>query len=89
MSKVGTRATYQGTIPSIGECLDSKKEERESKTRFSSERERAFGHSLGLGKEGRAPTRLNNEGRKLYLEAQGLRWSVGRDRRERVILKFP
>ena len=57
--------------------------------RFSSERERDFGHSLGLGKEVRAPTRLSNEGGKLHLEAQGLRWSVVRDRRERVILKFP
>ena len=57
--------------------------------RFSSERERVVGHSLGLDKEGRAHTRLSNEGGKLHLEAQGLRWSVGRDRRERVILKFP
>ena len=57
--------------------------------KFSSERERDFGHSLGLGKEGIAPTRLRNEQGNLHLEAQGLRWSVGRDRRERVILKFP
>ena len=73
----------------MGECLASKKEKRESKTRFSSERERAFGHSLGLDKEGRAHTRLSNEGGKLHLEAHELWWSVGRDRRERVILKFP
>ena len=73
----------------MGECLASKKEERESKMRFSSERERAFGHSLGLDKEGRVHKRLRNKGGKLHLEAQGLRWSVGRDRRERVILKFP
>ena len=73
----------------MGECLASKKEERESKTRFSSERERVVGHSLGLDKEGRAHTRLSNEGGKLRLEAQELWWSVGRDRRERVILKFP
>ena len=73
----------------MGECLASKKEERESKMRFSSERERVLGHSLGLDKEGRAHTRLSNEGGKLHLEAQELRWSLGRDRRERVILKFP
>ena len=42
-----------------------------------------------LGKVGRTHTRLSNEGGKLHLEAQGLGWSVGRDRRERVILKFP
>ena len=89
VGKVGIRAACQDTIPSIGECLASKKEERESKTRFSSERERVVGHSLGLDKEGRAHTRLSNEGGKLHLEAQELWWSVGRDRRERVILKFP
>ena len=48
-----------------------------------------MGHSLGLDKEGRAPTRLSNEGGKLHLEAQELWWTVGRDRRERVILKLP
>ena len=52
-------------------------------------RERVFGHSLGLDKEVRSHTRLSNEGGKLHLEAEGLRWSLGRDRRERVILKFP
>ena len=57
--------------------------------RFLSERERVFGHSLGLEKQSRAHTSLSNEGGKLHLEAQELRWSVGRDRRERVILKFP
>ena len=46
----------------MGECLASKKEERESKTRFSSERERVVGHSLALEKEGREHTRLSNEG---------------------------
>ena len=89
VGKVGTRVACQNTIPSMGQCLASKKEEIESKTRFSSERERVFGHSLGLDKDSRAHTRLSNEGEKLYHEAQGLRWSVGRDRRERVILKFP
>ena len=57
--------------------------------RFSSERERVVGHSLGLEKEGRAHTRLSIEGGKLHLEAQELWWSVGSDRRERDILKFP
>ena len=51
--------------------------------RFSSERERVVGHSLGLDKESRAHTRLSNEGGRLHLEAKGLGWSVGRDRRER------
>ena len=41
--------------------------------RFSSERERVFGHSLGLDKGGRAITRLSSEGGKFHIEAQGLR----------------
>ena len=44
---------------------------------FSSERDRAFGHTLGLGKEGGTPKRLSNKRGKLHLKDLGLWWSMG------------
>ena len=49
----------------------------------------AFGHSLGRGKEGGAPTRLSNTRGKLLLKDLGLWWSVGEGGEKDSSSSFP